>query len=113
MGELARPQFMRWALGVLLVGPITQAQELPNLSAFVAIFLGFGRSLVGLAEGMFSIVDSFLNQVQSLSHTLFLHCFTAQPPYRGAAGSHAPLSSSSVLVLHRIELHGLQQDKSS
>jgi hypothetical protein len=59
----------RSCLGFLFGAPISQAQELPNFSAFVAIFLGFGRSIVGLAEGMFGIADSFLNQVQRLCHT--------------------------------------------
>src|ERR1700690_3974798 len=68
----ARKLYGRLCLRFLLRGPIAQAQELPNFSAFVAIFVGFGRSIVGLTEGMFSIADSFLNQVQRLCHTLFL-----------------------------------------
>ena len=63
----------RTSLGLQLWTPFAQAQELPNLSAFVAIFLGFGRSIIGLAEGMFGIADCFVNQVQRLSHTQFLH----------------------------------------
>ena len=54
---------------LLLCDPVTQAQELPYLAAFVAIFLGFGRSIIGLAEGVFGISDSVLNQVQCLCHT--------------------------------------------
>jgi hypothetical protein len=78
MGEEKKPRSLeacklygRTCLGFLLGTPIAQAQELPNLSAFVAIFLGFGRSIVGLAEGMFGIADCLLNQVQRLSHTQF------------------------------------------
>jgi len=67
---VARKLYGRTFLGSLLGGPISQSQELPYLAAFVAIFLGFGRSVVGLAEGMFGIADSFLNQVQRLCHTL-------------------------------------------
>jgi hypothetical protein len=57
------------ALNLYFAGPIAQAQELPNLSAFVAVFLGFGRATIDLAEGMFGVDDCFLNQVQGLCHT--------------------------------------------
>jgi hypothetical protein len=59
-------------LRFLFASPIAQAQKFPDLAAFVAIFLGFGRSIVGLTEGMFSIADSFLNQVQRLCHTIII-----------------------------------------
>jgi hypothetical protein len=59
----------RTNLGSLLGAPISQAQKMPYFAAFVAIFLGFGRTIVGLSEGMFGIADSFLNQVQRLCHT--------------------------------------------
>jgi hypothetical protein len=63
----------RISLGLLFPGPIAQSQEFPNLSAFVTIFLGFGRSVIGLAERMFGVSHGFLNQVQRLCHTQFLH----------------------------------------
>lgn len=66
----ARKLYWRICLGFCFRGPITQAQELPNFSAFVAIFLGFGRPIIGLTEGVFSIADSFLNEVQCLCHTI-------------------------------------------
>ena len=69
-GKLYGRTCLERVLRCLLGAPFSQAQELPYLAAFVAIFLGFGRSVVGLAEGMFGIVDSFLNQVQRLCHTL-------------------------------------------
>ncbi len=96
--------YWRTCLGLLLWTPIAQAQELPNFSAFVAIFLGFGRSVIGLAEGMFSIADCFLNQVQCLSHTQFLRSMTA------SALSRRRLQSCSRLARWRApqRAHGLQ-----
>ena len=77
-------------------GPIAQAQELPNFSAFVAIFLGFGRSIIGLTEGMFSIADSFVNQVQRLCHTIISFLFWGATASRGNPDSHELCSSRSV-----------------
>ena len=62
-------------LNICFAGPIAQMQQLSNLSAFVAIFLVFGRSAAALGEWMFGITDDLLNQVQGLYHGLsFLFC---------------------------------------
>ena len=64
---------------ICLAGPIAQMQKLPNLSAFVAIFLVLGRPTDGLGEWMFGITDDLLNQVQGLHHGLsFLFCGSDQ-----------------------------------
>jgi len=88
-------------LGPLLGAPFSQAQELPYLAAFVAIFLGFGRSVVGLAEGMFGIADSFLNQVQRLCHTQSFIDGRLLPLDCGAARSHSPGLSIGILTVAR------------
>jgi len=85
-------------------GPIAQAQELPNFSAFVAIFLGFGRSIIGLTEGMFSIADSFVNQVQRLCHTIISFLFCGATAACGNPDSHELCSSRVVLVSTAFEL---------
>jgi hypothetical protein len=79
-------------LDLLFAGPIAQTQELADFSPFVTIFLGFGRSIVGLTEGMFSTSNRILNHVQRLCHTFspLLH--------RGAADGAASLATVFLTV---------------
>jgi len=65
--------FLALGAGLDFLSPIAQAQEFPDLSAFVSIFLGFGRPIINLTERMFCISDSFLNQVKRFGHTQFLY----------------------------------------
>ena len=58
-------------LSFQFAGPVAQTQELPDLAAFVAMFL-LGRSVVRLTEVMLRASDGFLNQVPRFCHTQFL-----------------------------------------
>jgi hypothetical protein len=65
-------------LGLCILSPITQAQNFANFAAFVAIFLGFGRSAIDLTEGMFGVCDGILNRVQGSCHIHFPSHFATQ-----------------------------------
>ena len=54
-----------------LGGPIVQPDHFLYLAAFVPVFLGLGRSLLGLAEGVFGVAYGIVDQVQRLSHRAF------------------------------------------
>jgi len=51
--------------------PVVQPDDFLHLAAFIPVFLGLGRPLLGLAEGMLGVPNGFVNQVQRFSHTAF------------------------------------------
>ena len=51
--------------------PVVQPDDFLYFAAFVPVFLGLGRSLLALAEGVFGVADGFVNQVQRFRHTAF------------------------------------------
>ena len=54
--------------GSITLRPVTQFQILLNLASFIAVFLGFHGTILGLSEGVFGVANDFTDGVKEFAH---------------------------------------------
>ena len=81
----AQIQFAPQLSGRAFSSPVTQFDVFLDLSSFVAVFLGFGRTIIGLAEGVFGIANDFCDGFYGFAHS-FVFLLSPDTPTEIKAG---------------------------
>ena len=51
--------------------PVVQTDDFLYFAALVSVLVSFGRTLLGLAEGVFCTADGLVDEVKRFRHTAF------------------------------------------